>query len=437
MIRMRVLLAATAMALGAADAYAQLDTFMRAAQGLADASRQGEPARSSSVQAAAHRMAAALAEWDRRIDAMDTTAAARGFQQHVELGVAYRARGRVADALREFDAAATLQPSASDLHVLRALTLEAAGRFDEAANAFVTAWTRDSNSTVKAYYVATRRGMDAAARDRARAFLAETYRRMAAGSARSTATTPFAVLDAIPDNISPAPAVADAASAKGFALLNAGRYAEGVAALENAAHTNGASSADSPLGQFVRAQRAEADNHVAEARRGYQAALAGTFAGRSVLLVAIARLAQVEGDSAGALDALHQATRLSPNDLNVRKELAAAYAAQGETDEAFCELMAALSIDPRHAQAHASIGQLYLDAGRAADAVTAFTRALELAPGRYEIRYSLATAYTRMGKSTDAQQQLEIFDRLRREALDKRRRDIANEVDTEERSRAR
>jgi tetratricopeptide (TPR) repeat protein len=250
-----------------------------------------------------------------------------------------------------------------------------------------------------------------------------------------TATLPFLVLDAIHDNISPAPVVGDEATAEGFALLVVHKYSEAVAALQRAASNDGAGTGESPLGHFARAQRAEADNRVADARREYQAALPGAIGGRNAILIAIARLAQVEGDSAGAVDALNQAARLNPNDLNVRKELAAAYAASGQSDEAFCELMAALLIDPRQAQVHVSIGQLYLDTGRATDAVTAFTRALELSPRAYEIRYSLATAYTRLGKPVDAARELEVFDRMRREALEKRRRDIADEVEREERSR--
>ena len=87
----------------------------------------------------------------------------------MELGVAYRARGRVADALREFEAALALQPSGSDVQVLRGLTLEAVGRSEEAGKAFRAAWNLDPRDAVKAYYVAQRPGAgNAAERDRAR-----------------------------------------------------------------------------------------------------------------------------------------------------------------------------------------------------------------------------------------------------------------------------
>ena len=55
-------------------------------------------------------------------------------------------------ALREFDAAATQQPAGSDLLLLRALTLEAAGRTADAGAAFNAAFAAGTASPVKAYY---------------------------------------------------------------------------------------------------------------------------------------------------------------------------------------------------------------------------------------------------------------------------------------------
>jgi hypothetical protein len=66
------------------------------------------------------------------------------------------------------------------------------------------------------------------------------------------------------------------------------------------------------------------------------------------------------------------------------------------------------------------------------DACQAFNRALQLLPGGYEIRYALATAYTRLGDTAEASRQLEIFERFRREALERRRRDIASDVEQQE-----
>jgi tetratricopeptide (TPR) repeat protein len=241
------------------------------------------------------------------------------------------------------------------------------------------------------------------------------------------------MLDAISDTLSRTPVVADGAAGDGFALMRAARFAEAAASLERSVPARPEESGNSALAHFARGQRDEAEARVASARREYQAALPGVLLGRASLLVGIGRLAQVEGDLAGAIDSFDQAARLDPNNPGIRKELAGAYAAQSREEEAFDELMAALLIDPRDGQAHAGIGQLYLDAGRDADAVAAFNRALELMPDRYEARYALATAYTRLGRTAEAAREFELFERVRREKLDERRRNIAVEVEQQER----
>ena len=210
-------------------AHAQLEAFVQAVRALADAAGKAEPARSNDVRAAVNRLGTALGGWDRNIGALEARVAReipgapdqRAYELHVQLGVTYRARGRSVDALREFDAAAALKPSASDLQVLRALTLEATGRTEEAGQAFLAAWNSDAGNPVKAYYVAVRPAAGTAAdRDRARALLTDTYRRL--GSAARPAAAPFVTLGIIADNLSRTPVVADDATAEGFALLAAG-----------------------------------------------------------------------------------------------------------------------------------------------------------------------------------------------------------------------
>jgi len=437
------------------SAHAQLEAFAQAVRDLASATGKVELERPNEVRAAVARMGTALAGWDRNIGALEAQIAReipgapnqRAYELHVQLGVTYRTRGRRADALREFDAAVALRPSSPDLQVLRALTLEAAGRTKEAGQAFLAAWKLDVRHPIKAYYVAVRPDAGSSAdRDRAREMLTDTYRQLGSAAGPSLlrgplppgpVAAPFVTLGLIADNLSRTPVVGDQATAAGFALLAAEQYSDGVAALERADRVGGEKTGDSPVVHFARGQRDEAENRVADARREYQAALAGALAGRSALIVAIARLAQVDGDLNGAIDALTQAARLNPNDSNIHKELADAYAAQGHADDAFCELMAAVLIDPRDAQAHATIGQLYLDAGRDEDAVTAFNRALELMPDRYETRYALATAFTRLGRTAEAAREFDLFERVRREKLDERRRDIAREVEQEERRQER
>jgi Flp pilus assembly protein TadD len=174
----------------------------------------------------------------------------------------------------------------------------------------------------------------------------------------------------------------------------------------------------------VRARRDEAEGRIPEARRAYEETIAGTLAGRSLLYVGIGRLAQVDGDLAGAIDAFRSAVRLNPNDPIVHRELASALAADGRVDDAFAELAAALLIDPADASVLAAIGQLFLDSGRYADAVEPLTRTLQLAPARFETHYALATALTHLGKSSEAARELERFERARQGMVEQRRRDI-------------
>jgi tetratricopeptide (TPR) repeat protein len=441
---MRVGLTVTGMLLslvgGAISVWAQPAEFVQAVRALADASTQNEGSRAQAVRAAIGQMQSALREWDRRLEAMQerverdapASATERARALHIELGLALHARGRVDGALRHFDAALAMQPS-SDVHFLRALTLDAAGRTHDSTKAYATAAALDPDSGLKAYYVLAVAPPGSADRARADGVLARAYDRLT--TATSPPAPPFPVLDAVPDSWSRAPVVGNAALGPAFAALATARYSDAVAALDRVDPSR-LGIDDGARERFSRAQRDEAANRVAAARQGYQAALEGTLAGRSTLLVGMARLAQVEGDTAAAIGAFRQAVRLAPNDGTAHKELASAYAADARHEEAFGELIAALLIDARDAQAHAAIGALFIDAGRDGEAVGALTRALELAPARHEPRYALARALTRLGRSDEAAQQLALFEQARRAALERRRRDIADEVEREEAARA-
>ena len=219
------------------------------------------------------------------------------------------------------------------------------------------------------------------------------------------------------------PAVAGSAVSAGFALLAANKYDDAVAAFRRPDARRREATPPRILRRTTRrGVKSRGPRSIEDARRTES----------SAHVIGIARLAQVEGDPAGAIEALTQALRLNPNDPNIHKELASVYAAQGRADDAFCELMAALLIDRRDAEAHSAIGQLYLDSGRDAEAVAAFNRALELMPDYYETRYALATAHTRLGHTAEAARQLDLFERARREALEQSRRDFASEVEREE-----
>jgi tetratricopeptide (TPR) repeat protein len=386
--------------------------------------------------AALARLNTALAEWDRSIKALESrvrrelpaASDQRAFQLRIELGLTYRQRGRLEDALREFDAAATGQPGASDVHVLRALTLAAAGKGADAGRAFRTAWLRDAANPVKAYLaVGPGSGLDAAERGRARQVLRDAFERTLATD-KLPPGSPFLVLDPVPDTLSRTPIVADAGMARAFARLAEGKFDDAVAAFSGPDSITAPLEGDSPLAHFERGRAGEIDGRQADARRAYTAALAGTLTGRHVLYVGIGRLAQVDGELDAAIEGFGHAVRLNPNDPLIHRELAGAYAAAGRIDDAFAELVAALLIDPRDVEAIAAVGQLFLDSDRADDAVAALRKAVGMKPNGLKTRYAFAVALSRAGQTEEAARQFAEFERMSRQALEDRRREVAGQA---------
>ena len=411
----------------APPASAQKDLFVASVRELAAAVGSPDPApdRSPRIQAAIDRMAASLAEWDRAIAAIDTRIArdlesARGqraYELHLELAVTYLERGRLADALRHLEMASAADPVASDAQILRAVVLEHSGM--PAATQWHSVWALDRSNPVKAYQVLRAGGGVAEERSAAAAAMRAAYERLLTKDERARPLS-IANIDLVPDTFSDTPIIGNAATAEAFAALAEARYDDALAALRRAP-----AAGEAPRTHFERAQEFEKANRVREARREYEATVAGTLSGRSLLYMGIGRLAQVEGDFAGATEAFKRAVQLNPNSVNMHRELAFAYAGQGAGDDAFTELVASLLLNPRDAQTFADIGRLFLDSGRDADALPPLYRALALAPEHFETRYAIATALTHLGRKDEAARELAAFERAQREALERKRRGLA------------
>ena len=355
--------------------------------------------------------------------------------RHHMLGLAYHQRGRLNEALREFDAMLALQPTpsfASDIQMNRALTLEAAGKTVEASEAYRMAWNGDVAHPGKAY-VALRRGrLDADAAARARGVLRDAYERALDGDDRFPA--PFVpTLDFIPDTFSPLPIAGDGRLDRVFALLAKGKLDDATAALADDSRVP--SPEDSARARMARAGIAERDGRLSEARREYTAAIEGTLSGRHAIYVAIGRLAQVDGDSEAAIDAFGRAVRLNAGSPVLRREFASALVAGGRFEEAFTEFTVALLMAPKDAEVLAAIGQMFLDADRAGDAIAPLRRALAVKADRFQTHYALAVALSRTGRTDESTQEFEWFERLSRQAMDARRRTVAGQAGPDESKR--
>jgi Flp pilus assembly protein TadD len=117
--------------------------------------------------------------------------------------------------------------------------------------------------------------------------------------------------------------------------------------------------------------------------------------------------------------------RLSPNYPLLRRSGAAAYGAAGRADDAFAELVAALLIAPDDVDILAAVAQIYLDSDRPGDAIPVLQRVLALRANRYQTHYALAVALSRAGRTEEAAREFQQFERLSREAIEGRRREVA------------
>ena len=271
---------------------------------------------------------------DRSRRESDRRPAQRAYQLHVELGVAYRARGPLADALREFDAAAR----APAVRVRRAdpPRADARGRGPraEAGKAFRAAWQLDPGDPVKAYLrdAAAGRSRRAGARSGARAADRHLPRVLAARSdpaARSGRAVPFVTLDAIPDNLSRTPVVADSDDRRRFRAARARiRYSDAVAAFERAARqTEAPATLRPPISRG-------ATRRAGEPRRRRAARISGRARGSARRSK---RAPRRHRDGSRKSRAIRQApSRRSTQALaaqsersDIHKELASAYAAEG------------------------------------------------------------------------------------------------------------
>jgi tetratricopeptide (TPR) repeat protein len=90
-------------------------------------------------------------------------------------------------------------------------------------------------------------------------------------------------------------------------------------------------------------------------------------------------------------------------------------------------LKKSIALDPALAEAHVQLGNLYSDQNKYADSIPEYLRALELTPDLAEAHYRLGQAYVRTGQRDRAQEQIQLYQRLREQhlaELDKQRADV-------------
>jgi tetratricopeptide (TPR) repeat protein len=90
-------------------------------------------------------------------------------------------------------------------------------------------------------------------------------------------------------------------------------------------------------------------------------------------------------------------------------------------------LKTAINLDPALAEAHLQLANLYSDQNKYAESIPEYVRARELNPDMADVYYRLGQAYVRTGDKDHAQEQFQVYQRLRSQhmaELDKQRADI-------------
>ena len=77
----------------------------------------------------------------------------------------------------------------------------------------------------------------------------------------------------------------------------------------------------------------------------------------------------------------------------------------------------ALTLDPKLAEAHLQLGNLYSDQAKYAEAIPEYTRALKFNSDLDDAHYRLGQAYVRTGEKDRAQEQFQVYQKLREQHL--------------------
>jgi tetratricopeptide (TPR) repeat protein len=334
------------------------------------------------IGSALDKMSSGLAEWDRVIQEFHARQPSdlRGAspraasQMRVTLGGMYLERGRLADALRELDAASRLQPQRADVHFLRGLALEASARASEAGQAFRTAWALDANDPIKAYHAFHHAATTGNVKDMqgARDTLAAAYRRLVQDPVRAKASS-FVGVAFLQDRSADMPILAPAAYLHGYARIAHGEYDEAIAEFRKAA-------AIDPLVTDPAARTASMMRAVAALRQG------SLMEARALL----------EGST--ALQDSSEAHRV----------LGLAYWADSQDDKSIEELEIAIRRNPRNERSRLALSRVLGSAGRNPESDRALQETLDVLPDSALARWWLGWSHQRLNRFANARQEFEL-----------------------------
>jgi tetratricopeptide (TPR) repeat protein len=337
------------------------------------------------ARAALDTMSRALKEWDDSLRDSEQTVAARlptatpskALSMHTEMGAFLLERGRLTDALREFQAASRLAPDNPAFQLFQGVVHDAAGRPADALDAFRHAWDIEREDPVKSYLLATRE-RQAGAADAARQPMDALSAAAALVVARTYRgkTMTFVRTSLVQDEASSTPLFAPAIYQQAYALIERAAYAEAIAALR-ATFANDPLLAGALTPRMMQGTAALRDGRILDARTAFAEEIAAQpRSSEAHRLIALTYWATTDYDK--SIEHLTESIRLSPADERSRIALARVFTDAGQLERAEQTLVETARALPSSALAHWRLARIYETAHRDQEAAQALEKAAAL-----------------------------------------------------------
>ncbi len=332
-----------------------------------------------------------LIKWDAQVWVYETVIASKigaanptiAADMRTVLGALFLERGRLDDALREFEAAAMLDPRRPDIRGFQALAYATADRPLEAAKALEAASQLDPGDPLKPYLIAQQLAK-AGRTEEAGAALARVPRVVQGrrwDQAKGTnGALPFIQSTLLEDAALGITVFVPVHYAEGFALIRQRKYEQAIAQLR-------AAVARDPLVSDRAMSSPRISAGIAALRQAqFKAAIEHLRAGVELIpdsseahrILGTAYWADQTYDS--SVDELEKAIQLNPRDERSRTMLAEVLGEAGQAAKAVTVLRDATATIPDSGLAHYRLGRLYQSLQRDAEALPEFEAALRLSP---------------------------------------------------------
>jgi len=189
---------------------------------------------------------------------------------------------------------------------------------------------------------------------------------------------------------------------KGVIFYNNKKYDEAMQAFGRAASMNESLGLVDTTSNFSAALCAELAHKNDEAIKYYKKLLAMNYKKPDVYN-SLANIAKVQGDTAQALQYIHEGRDIFPNSIELMISETNIYLATGDTEKAMELLKLAIKQDDKNPTLYYAIGTNYDNAGNFEEAEKNYLKAIELDPNYFDANYNLAALYVNKGISIFAE----------------------------------